>query len=72
MALDGQAFSPKEFKLALIGESAIGTAVVASMNLVNVDAVTLPALNPNQTLDVRSGDGRTAKVADAYTSEKHI
>ena len=71
MALDGAGYSPSEFKLAIKASSTIGTANVSSMNLVNVDSVTLPALNPNQTLDVRSGDGRTAKVADAYTSEKH-
>ena len=70
MALDGAGYSPSEFKLAIKAESTIGTANTSTMNLVNVDSVSLPALNPTQVLDVRSGDGRTAKAADAYTSEK--
>ena len=70
MSLDGAGYAPSEFKIALKAESTIGTANVSSMNLINVDSVSLPALNPTQVLDVRSGDGRTAKAADAYVSEK--
>ena len=70
MALDGAGYAPSEFKLALKAESTIGTENVSSMNLINVDSVSLPALNPTQVLDVRSGDGRTAKAADAFTTEK--
>ena len=70
MALDGAGYAQSEFKLALKAESTIGTANVSSMNLINVDSVSLPALNPTQVLDIRSGDGRTAKAADAFTTEK--
>ena len=70
MGLDGAGYAPSEFKLALKAESTIGTANVSSMNLINVDSVSLPALNPTQVLDVRSGTGRTAKAADAFTTEK--
>tara|TARA_R100000808_G_scaffold7129_1_gene21023 strand:+ start:4333 stop:5340 length:1008 start_codon:yes stop_codon:yes gene_type:complete len=70
MALDGAGYAPSEFKLALKAESTIGTANVSSMNLINVDSVSLPALNPTQVLDVRSGDGRTAKAEDAFVTEK--
>ncbi len=70
MALDGQALSPKEFLLAFKPETTIGTANVATMNLLNVDAVSSPSFNLSQVLDVRNGVGRTAKVADAFTDEK--
>jgi len=70
MALDGQALSPKEFLLAFKPETTIGTANVATMNLINVDSVSSPSLNLSQVLDVRNGVGRTAKVADAFTDEK--
>tara|TARA_R110002020_G_scaffold119689_1_gene273042 strand:+ start:5942 stop:6949 length:1008 start_codon:yes stop_codon:yes gene_type:complete len=70
MALDGQALSPKEFLLAFKPETTIGTANVATMNLINVDSVSSPSMNLSQVLDVRNGVGRTAKVADAFTEEK--
>jgi len=70
MALDGQALSPKEFKLAIKAESNIGSANTTTMQLLNVDSVEFPSFNPTQMFDVRSGDGRTAKAADAFVSEK--
>tara|TARA_R100000664_G_C2745205_1_gene133075 strand:- start:140 stop:1144 length:1005 start_codon:yes stop_codon:yes gene_type:complete len=71
MALDGAGYSASQFKMAIKAETTIGTAIVSSMNLLNIDAITFPTITPTQVLDVRSGDGRTAKVADAYISEKH-
>ena len=71
MALDGAGYSNSQFKMSIKAETTIGTAIVSSMNLLNIDAVTFPTIAPTQVLDVRSGDGRTAKVADAYISEKH-
>jgi hypothetical protein len=70
MALDGQALSPQEFKLAFKPETTIGTANVATMQLINVDSVETPALNITQVLDVRTGSGRTAKTSDMFTDEK--
>lgn len=70
MALDGQALSPQEFKLAFKPETTIGTANVATMQLINVDSVETPALNITQVLDVRTGSGRTAKTTDMFTDEK--
>ena len=70
MALDGAGYSPSEFQLALIAESTIGTVNTTTMNLINVDSVSLPALNPTQVLDVRSGTGRTAKAEDAFVTDK--
>ena len=71
MSLDAAGYSPSQFKMSIKAETTIGTAIVSSMNLLNIDAVTFPTIAPTQVLDVRSGDGRTAKVADAYISEKH-
>tara|TARA_R110000824_G_C15106884_1_gene666801 strand:+ start:114 stop:1124 length:1011 start_codon:yes stop_codon:yes gene_type:complete len=74
MALDGAAFSPKEFQLAIKIDSTIGVqSNTASMNLVNVDSVEMPNFNLTQVLDVRSGsDGRVFDVADALTDEKGV
>ena len=73
MALDGQAFSPKEFKLAFVAESTIGTANVSSMQQVNVDSVEMPNFNLTQVLDTRSGSsGRVFDVDDALTDEKGV
>jgi len=73
MALDGAAYSPKEFQLALVAESTIGTANVSSMQLINVDSVEVPNFNLTQVLDVRSGtSGRVFDVADALTDEKGV
>ncbi|QDP59994.1 MAG: hypothetical protein GOVbin4580_14 [Prokaryotic dsDNA virus sp.] len=70
MALDGQALSPQEFKLAFKPETTIGTANTSTMRLINVDSVETPALNITQVLDVRTGSGRTAKTTDMFTDEK--
>ena len=73
MALDGQAFSPKEFKLAFVAESSIVTANVSSMQQVNVDSVEMPNFNLTQVLDTRSGSsGRVFDVDDALTDEKGV
>tara|TARA_Y100001963_G_scaffold102039_1_gene140428 strand:+ start:376 stop:1389 length:1014 start_codon:yes stop_codon:yes gene_type:complete len=73
MALDGAAYSPKEFQVAIKAESTIGTANVSSMQLVNVDSVEMPNFNLTQVLDVRSGsDGRVFDVDDALTDEKGV
>ena len=47
MALDGQALSPQEFKLAFKPETTIGTANVATMRLINVDSVESPSVIVN-------------------------
>ena len=71
MALDGAAFSPKEFGLAIQTESNIGTKVTSGMTRVNVDSVEMPGFNLTQVLDARSGSsGRVADADDAFTSDK--
>lgn len=72
MAKDGKAYSPKEFKLAFVAESTIGTANTTSMQLVNVDSVTMPNLNPVIVNNLRSGDGRVRKTADSFVCQKGI
>ena len=71
MAIDGAGYSSSEFQLAFKAESTIGTANVSTMQLIDIDEISFPSLNPIQTLDVRSGTGRTAKGADAFITEKH-
>jgi len=73
MALDGAAYSPKEFQLAIKAESTIGTANVSSMQQVNVDSVEMPNFNLTQVLETRSGSsGRVFDVDDALTDEKGV
>jgi len=70
MAISSTAYSPKDFQLAIIAESVAGTAVTASMSLVNIDSIELPSLNPTQVTDVRHGTGRTLKQVDTFTTNK--
>ena len=72
MAKDGAAYSPKEFQLAFIAEGTKGTANTTTMQLINVDSVTMPNLNPVIVNEVRSGTGRVRKVADAFVCQKGI
>ena len=73
MALDGAAYSPKEFQLAFVAESTIGTANVSSMQLVNIDSIEMPNFNLTQVLDARSGSsGRVFDVDDAHIDEKGV
>ena len=55
MALDGAAFSPKEFGLAIQAEAAIGTGVVSGMTRVNVDSVEIPGFNLTQVIERVAG-----------------
>ena len=70
MAISSTSVSPKDFQLGIIKEATAGTAVVSSMNLINIDSLELPALNPLQVTDVRHGTGRTLKQVDTFTTNK--
>ena len=74
MALDGAAYSPKEFQLAIKIDSTIGAqSSTGSMQLVNVDSVEMPNFNLTQVLDIRSGSaGRAADIDDALIDEKGV
>jgi hypothetical protein len=70
MAISTTSVSPKDFQLAFIKEATAGTAVVASMNLINIDSIEMPTLNQLQVTDVRHGAGRTLKQVDAFTTNQ--
>tara|TARA_A100001515_G_scaffold23569_1_gene18221 strand:- start:319 stop:1362 length:1044 start_codon:yes stop_codon:yes gene_type:complete len=70
MAISATSVSPKDFQLGIIAETTAGTAIVSSMNLINIDSLELPALNPLQVTDVRHGTGRTLKQVDTFASNK--
>ena len=56
-----QAFSPKEWKVAVLSDAtnAGATSIGSTMLQLDVDSIGFPSLNVNQALDVRSGVGRT-------------
>ena len=61
------AYSPKEFELAIAHEATVGTAPAeGEFKLINIDSIEMPALNPQQVLDVRHGAGRTLKAVDMF------
>jgi len=68
MATVAHAFSPKEFKVAIVSDAtnAGATGIGSTMNQLDVDSVSFPTLNLNQVLDVRSGAGRTLKDEDVF------
>lgn len=64
-----KAFSPKEFQVWIASDNTTaGTSGLAAsgMNLLDVDSVGFPSLNPNQVIDVRNGTGRTFKDEDFF------
>ena len=68
MATVAHAFSPKEWKVAVVSDAtnAGATGIGSTMNQLDVDSVSMPSLNPTQVLDVRSGAGRTLKDEDVF------
>ena len=69
MATVNHAFSPKEFQVWIISDATnAGTSGIHKDNMyqLDVDSVSMPSLNVNQVLDVRSGIGRTLKDEDFF------
>ena len=68
MGAVAQAFSPKEFKCAIVSDAtnAGATGIGSTMLQLDVDSVGYPSLNVTQALDVRSGAGRTFKDEDFF------
>ena len=64
-----EVYSMSEWRLAVIGEATLGTPNVTTMQLINIDSDVSVTSEVIQTLDVRSGVGRTLKTADVYTSD---
>ena len=68
MATVSHAFSPKEFQVWIVKEGTAGTSGISAsaMYQLDVDSASMPSLNVNQVLDVRSGVGRTLKDEDFF------
>ena len=62
------AFSPKEFQIWILGEGTLGNTVNATSGMyqLDVDSISMPSLNVNQSLEVRSSGGRTFMGKDFY------
>jgi len=69
MAISATSYSPKDFQLAFVPETTIGTAVTSSATLINIDSIEMPSLNPQQVLDIRHGVGRTLKAVDIFVTD---
>ena len=72
MAIQADAFSPKEFTCWIKAETTAGTSVLATSGMfqLDIDSVGYPSLNVTQALDVRSGRGRTFKNEDFFQDNK--
>jgi hypothetical protein len=70
MAISKLTFSPTEFQFAVKPESTVGTKNTTTMQRVNVDDIVSVSSEVVQTLDPRSGEGRTLKTADVHTSDQ--
>ena len=68
MAVSAKVFSPKEWRVAVVSDAtnAGATGVGSTMLQLDVDSIGYPSLNVNQSLDVRSGVGRTFKDEDFF------
>ncbi len=58
MAISSVAFSPKEFRVAVQAQTALGTAKTDGMQEINVDSITHGTLGGNNNYDLKSGGGR--------------
>lgn len=68
MATTVNAFSPKEWRILIRPQTEWGTTEAGTdMYQLDVDSISMPSLNPNQSLDVRTSAGRTAITADVFT-----
>ena len=73
MATVAHSFSPKEFKCFVISDATnAGSSGIHASNMqqLDVDSISFPSLNVNQSLDVRSGLGHTLKDEDFFLDNK--
>ena len=69
MATVSHSFSPKEFQVWIASDATnAGTSGIHASNMyqLDIDSASMPSLNVNQVLDVRSGAGRTLKDEDFF------
>tara|TARA_A100001201_G_C4094933_1_gene203373 strand:- start:2193 stop:3209 length:1017 start_codon:yes stop_codon:yes gene_type:complete len=64
--------SPKEYSIWIANESTAGTSALHASNMyqLDVDSIGFPTLNVNQTVDVKTGLGRTLKDEDFFQDNK--
>tara|TARA_R100001082_G_C4364710_1_gene161274 strand:- start:2788 stop:3807 length:1020 start_codon:yes stop_codon:yes gene_type:complete len=78
MGINTAAFSPKQFQVLIAEQDAFGTLETSGGNAyhaLDVDSIGTPSLNPNQSLEVRSGSRVLQKedfFQDVKTSIKEI
>ena len=70
MTLRADTYSPKGFRVSVGYEATSGTKDVDALVSMDVDSVGFPSLNPVQSMEVRSGNGATAKLVDAFKTNK--
>ena len=73
MATVAHSFSPKEFKCFVISDATnAGSSGIHASNMqqLDVDSISFPSLNVNQSLDIRSGVGHTLKDEDFFQDNK--
>jgi len=66
------AFSPKEWECWVIGEGTAGDTANATSGMyqLDIDSVSMPSLNVIQSVDPRSGSGRTLKSKDFFQENR--
>lgn len=68
MAIDQNAYSPKEFQFLIGGQAAWNTELLSALYALDVDSVGFPTIGTNQSLDVRTG-GRVLYASDLYQTQ---
>lgn len=67
MAIRNHSYTMSEWRLGVLAETTFGTPATASYQLLNIDGDVSVSTDLTQTLDPRSGVGRTLKTLDAKT-----
>ena len=65
-------YGESEFQMAIKAETTIGTALLTTMQLMNVDTITQPDPGVVDIRDIKSGVGRTMKAADVIVEDKAV
>ena len=66
MAISSVAFSPKEFRVFIQAQTALGTGITSGMQELNVDSITHGTLGGNNNYDLKSGGGRILQDEHYY------
>jgi len=70
MAIDKEVYSINEWRFSYKPETTVGTANTTTMQLLNVDGDVTVSHEVVQTLEPRSGQGRTLKEVDVFTTDQ--